>query len=98
MHHARAADKRPDESHHEIDGMVRGQNAQIANPWPEWIPSGQRAALFQIILVRQHTSLWTSACSRRINDARDIFALPHHKIGRAFASKVFPAKSSRSTR
>ncbi len=95
MDHARPAHKRTDESHHEINRMIRRQNAQIPHSRPEWIPRRQRPALLQIILMRQHASLGTPARARRIHDARHIFALPHHKIRRAFAFEIFPAKSSR---
>ena len=94
MHDAGSADERPDEAHHEIDGVIGGENAQIPHSWPEGIPRGQRAALFQIILVREDATLGTAAGSRGIDDAGDVVFLAHDEIGSAFALEIFPAKGA----
>ena len=98
MHDTRAANKRPDKADHEIDGMVGGQNAQIANARPEGIQRDQRLALFQIILMSEHASLGTSAGARRIDDAGHILTLARNKYGIALAAKIFPAERSRKFR
>ena len=90
MHHARSAHKRSDESHHEIDRVIRGQNTQVPHSRPEWIPRRQRPALLQIIFVREHAAFRASARSRRIHDAGHIVPLAHDEIRRAFALEVLP--------
>src|SRR5580700_3949863 len=95
MHDARSTHEWTNESHHEINCVIRRQNAQIPHAWPEWIPRGQCPALFQIILVREHASLGTATRARRINDAGHVLTLPHHEIRRSFTLEIFPAKSSR---
>ena len=73
MNHGRAARERSDKSNHEIDGMIRRQNAEITHAGPERVERRQRHALLQVIIVRQNASFGTAACARRIHDARRIF-------------------------
>src|ERR1700677_4748631 len=94
VHDTGSAHKRANKPHHEINRMIRRKNAEIPYSRPKGIPRGQRPALLQIILVRQHASLGPSARARGVDDASDIVALSHDKIRRALALKIFPAKSS----
>src|SRR5207245_7058757 len=61
MHYAGSADERSDKADHKIDGVICGQNAQIADSRPEGIPSSQRLALLQVIFMRQYAALWTAS-------------------------------------
>ena len=95
MHHASSAYERSDEAHHEINGVIRGKNAQIAHARPKGIPGRERAALLQIIFVGEDAALGPPARSRGIDDAGDVVLLPHDEVGSAFALEVFPAKRAR---
>ena len=91
MHHRRAANERAEEAHHEIDRVVRRQDAQVPDARPKGIERGQRDALFEIIFVRDHAALRTAAGPRGIHDARDVPTLARNKLGFARAAEFFPA-------
>ena len=98
MHHARAADERPDKADHEIDGVIRGQNTQVAHARPEGIQRDQRLALLQIIFMGEHASLGTPAGPGRIDDAGHVLRCARHKYRLTFAAKFLPAKRAREVR
>ncbi len=98
MDHAGPAHERPDKSHHEINRVIRGQNAQIAHPRPKGIPRRQRSALLQIAVMCQHTSLRTPARPRRINDARRVLTLACHQLRLTLPLEFFPAISAAQVR
>src|SRR5258708_39244045 len=91
MHDRCAASKRPEKSDHEIDGMIRRQNTEVAHARPEWINRGERDALLQIIFVRHHAPLWAAARSGRVHNAGRVlaFARDEHRFARS--TKFFPA-------
>ena len=91
MDDARSAGERADKADHEIDGVIRGKNAEISNAGPEWIERGECDALFEIIFVRHHTALWTAACTGRVDDAGDVFSFARDEHGFGGVSKFFPA-------
>src|ERR1051326_2049973 len=94
MDNARAAHERADEADHEIDSMVRRQNTEIANAGPKGIPGRQSLALFEVVLVRQHTAFRTAAGSGGIDDAGGILTLAGNKHRIAAAAEVLPAKGT----
>ncbi len=95
VHHARTADKRPDKPDHEIDGVIGGQNTQVAHTRPEGEERDQGFALLQIIFMCEHASLGTPAGSRGVDDAGHILTLARNEHRIALAAKIFPAKGGR---
>src|SRR6266849_8877687 len=95
MNYARTANKRPDKADHEVDGVVRRQNAEITHARPKGIQRSQRLALLQIIFVGEHAPLGTAAGPGRIDDAGHVLALARDEHGVTLASKIFPAMSTR---
>src|SRR5882724_11675051 len=91
MDDARSARERAEETDHEIDGVIRGKNAEVANAWPERIERGECDALFEIIFVRHHATLRTAACTGRVDDASDVFSFARDEHGFGGVSKLFPA-------
>ena len=91
MDDASSAGERAEKTDHEIDGVIRGKNAEIADARPKRIERGERDALFEIILVRHHAALWTAACTGGVDDAGYVFsfARDEHRFGGV--SKFFPA-------
>src|ERR1700681_384267 len=51
VYHTGPAHERADEPNHEINRVVRRQNAEVADPRPEWVPGRERLALLKIVLV-----------------------------------------------
>ena len=84
VHHRGAADKRADKSDHEIDGVIRRKNAQVAHSGPEGIQRGQRLALLKIIFMREHAAFRPSASARGIDDAGCVISLARneHRVRR----------------
>src|SRR5438132_2721820 len=72
MDDRRAANERPEKSHHEIDRMIRQQNAEVAISGRKGIQRGERDALLEIVVVRHHTALRPAAGAGRVDDRRDI--------------------------
>src|ERR1700747_3169448 len=95
MYHAGSAHERTDEADHEIDGGIRGQDAQIAHSGPKWVPRGERPTLLQIVFVRQDGPCGAATGTRGVDDAGDIVFLAHHEIRRALPLEVLPAKCTR---
>src|SRR5580704_19739047 len=90
MHNGGAASKRSDEADHEIDGVVRGQDAQIAYAWPERKQRSESHALLKIILVRQHAAFRMPPGTGGINNARGVLPAALHESWFAPALKFFP--------
>src|SRR5437764_3223593 len=61
MHDTGSADKWPNETHHEINGMIRRQDTEVFHSRPKWIPSRQRSALLQIVFMREDAALGAAA-------------------------------------
>src|SRR5947207_14111150 len=98
MNYTRAADKWSDKADHEINRVIRGQNAEVANPRPERIPRGQSLALLQIIFVCQDATLRLAARPRGIHDASGVFTSARDEVGISLATKFFPAISTTELR
>ena len=84
MNDARSANKWPDKSDHEINGVIGGQDAQVADSWRKWIPGNQRFALLQIIFVSKNASLGVPTRPGGVNNACRILALSRHKNSARF--------------
>src|SRR5271157_586798 len=61
MHYGRPANERPEETNHEVDGVIRRQDAEVAHAWRKRIKGGESDALLEIILVRHHAAFGTAA-------------------------------------
>src|SRR6266852_9614553 len=94
MNHGSATSERSDKTHHEINGMVGGKNAEITHPGPERVERGERHALLKIILAGHHTALGTAAGARGINDAGGVFAAARNESRLAGAAEFLPAARS----
>src|SRR5580693_8849428 len=94
MHDRGAARERPEESDHEVDRVIRGQDAEVAHTWPKRIKRGERDALFEVIFVRHHAAFGTAARAGRIDDAGYFFARAWNECWFAAAAKFFPALSA----
>jgi hypothetical protein len=92
VNHTSPADEGADKPHHKIDRMIGGQNAEIPNPRPKWIPGGQCNALLQIVFMSEHAPLGPPARARGVNDASNILALAPNKFRIALPPKLLPAK------
>src|SRR5205823_10007558 len=90
MHHTCAAYKWPNESDHEINGVVCGKNAQVTHSRPERIPRRQRFALLEIIFVGQHAAFWPAPRAGGIHDASGILSFTGDQTRIAFAAEFFP--------
>ncbi len=99
MHHRRPANERPKKSHHEIDGVICWQDAQVAHSWSEWVQRSQRHTLLQIIFMRHHAAFRPPAGSRRIHNRRGIAARarPKFRLARPGAG-YFPAHPAKQIR
>src|SRR5215472_224118 len=90
MYDGRATGKRPEKSHHKVDGVVRGQNTEIANSRPKRIERSQRDALLQVIFVGHHAALGAAAGSGRIHDAGGFLTLARNQSWLSLATKFLP--------
>ena len=79
VHHHRAAEIRTEKSNHEVDGVVRRKNAEIANARRKGMQREKRLQLLQVIPVREDASLGTPSRSRRVHDARGIPTFAGHE-------------------
>ena len=95
MDHGRPARERADEADHEIDRVIRGQDAQVAHAGPERKNRRERQALLEIILVRQNAALRPPAGPRGIDDAGRILAPARNENGLACIAEFLPALRSR---
>ena len=75
MHDGGAAGEGANETDHEINRVIRGENAEIAHAGPKGIERRERNALLEIIFVRQDAAFRASAGAGRIDDAGRVFAL-----------------------
>src|SRR5579863_272648 len=92
MNDTRPAHKRTNEPDHEINRMIRWQDAQVADSGPEREPSGQRTALLDIVLMRQNAALRPAARPGGIDDAGHILAPPGDEVRSTLAFEVLPAE------
>src|SRR2546422_3361567 len=90
MYNCRAAGERPEKSHHEINRVVRRQDAEVAYARPKRIKRSQRDTLLQIILVRHHGAFRAAAGSGGIHDASCVLAFARNETRFASATKIFP--------
>ena len=61
MHYRRAANERAEEANHEIDSVIRRQDAEVAHARRKRIKRGERDALLEIIFVRHHAAFGAAA-------------------------------------
>src|ERR1700741_5215789 len=90
MDDACAASERTEEADHEIDGMVRRENAEVTHTGPEGIERRERNALLKIVFVRHHATLRAPAGSGGIDDAGDVFSFARHENRFGLAAEFFP--------
>src|SRR6266498_559354 len=94
MNHTGAAYKWSDKANHKINRVIRGQNTEVANSRPEWIPGGESLALLQIILMSEDTTLRLAARARGIHNASGIFTIAWDEGWITLTTKFFPTISS----
>src|SRR5260370_968343 len=83
--------ERSEKTHHEIDGVIRRQYAEVAHARPEGIERSERDALLQIVFVRYHAAFGASASPRGVDNAGGIHRLDGSvriKRPRAAAAKL----------
>src|SRR5215472_5022073 len=90
MHDSRATGKRSEKSHHEIDGVVCWQDAEVTHPRPKRIERSQSDALLQIIFMRHQAALGAAARSGGIYDAGGVTAFAWDKCRFALAAEFLP--------
>src|SRR5260370_12462013 len=83
--------ERSEKTHHEIDGVIRRQNAEVAHARPEGIEGSERDARLQIVLVRYHAAFGASASPRGVDNAGRIPPAARNENRFPCASKLFPA-------
>ena len=83
--------KGSDEAHHEVDGMVRWQDAEILHCRPERVPRHQRLTLFKVIVMRQHATLGATGGARRIHNTSDVVTLSGNESRFGGVSALLPA-------
>ncbi len=81
MNYGAAAGEGHDEAAHEINRMIRGNDAQVVRAGPEREDRRDGHALFEIILVRENATLRAARGPGRIDDACRIFACARDKHG-----------------
>src|SRR5580693_7843330 len=91
MHHRCPTNERSKETDHEIDGVIRRQNAQVTHARRKRINGCECDALLEVILVRHHAAFGAAAGARRIYDACHIFARALNEDWLAAASELLPA-------
>src|SRR6266704_139548 len=82
--------ERSEKTHHEIDGVIRRQYAEVAQARPEGIERSERDALLQIVFVRHHAAFGASASPRGVDNAGRIPPAARNENRFADASKLFP--------
>jgi hypothetical protein len=91
MNHGCPADERPEESHHEIDSMIGGKNAEVSHAGCEGIDRREGDALFQVVFVGHYTALRAATGTRGVNDCRRVFVCASNETRLATSAKIFPA-------
>ena len=61
MHYRRTANEGAEETNHEIDRVIRRQDAEVAHTRRKRIERSERDALLEIIFVRHHAAFGTAA-------------------------------------
>src|SRR5581483_2903566 len=92
MDDAGAADEGPEEAHHEVNGVIRGKNAQITHARPEGINRRERDALFEIVLVRHHAALRPAARAGGIDNWGESAAAARDEKRLGRRTELFPTK------
>ena len=95
MNNTGTANKRTDESHHKIDRVIGGKNAQVAHSRPERVPGGQGDALLQVVFVREHAPFWPPTGAGGIHNASGILLLTIDEFGITLAPEFFPSECAR---
>src|ERR1700692_1261453 len=96
MHYPGSANERPKKSHHKIDGVICGQDTQVAHSRSEGVERSERHALLQIIFMRHHAAFWPAAGSRRIHNRRGVAARAWPKLRFAgLGAWYFPAHATK---
>src|SRR5947207_179958 len=65
---------------HEIDGVIRWQNAEIADAGPEWIERSESDTLFEIIFVGHHAAFGAAAGAGGVDDGGEVFAFAGNEL------------------
>ena len=91
MHDRGAAGEGADEANHEIDCVIRRENAEVTDAGPERIERRERDALLEIIVVGEDAAFGASAGAGGIDDAGGVVALARHECWLACCAKIFPA-------
>src|SRR4029077_5022219 len=90
MNHLRSARERPDKSNHEVNRVIRRQNAEVSYAGPKWKERGESHALLEIIFVCQNAAFRPPSCPRGINNASRVFASSLNEARRASSAKILP--------
>src|SRR5258707_384842 len=91
MHYGGSTDEGAEKADHEVDGVIRGQNAEIAHARCEGIDGSERDALLEIVFVGHHAAFGAAAGAGGVDDGGDIAALTSDEGGFAGGAEVFPA-------
>jgi len=91
MHDRCSANERPEEAHHEVNGVIRRQDAEVTNARRKRIDRSERNALFEVILVRQQAAFGTAAGAGRIDDASHVLACARNEGWFAAPLELFPS-------
>jgi hypothetical protein len=99
MDHRGTTQVRSDESHHEVDGVIRGKDAEVAESGTERMQLGERAKLLQVVAVREQAAFGAAAGAGAVHDARDVVAGAGDDGRRVVgAGRVLPPHDRRAAR
>src|ERR1700722_4745470 len=91
MNDGGAAGDRADEADHEVDRVIRREDAEVAHAGPERIERREGDALLEIIFVSQDAALRASARAGGIDDASCVAAFARDECWFGCDAKIFPA-------
>src|SRR5256885_16231646 len=91
MNNGGAADERAEETDHEVDGMIGGENAEVTKTWSERVQRGEGDALLKIVFVGHHTAFGAAAGAGGVDDGGQVCALTRNEGWFATVAEFFPS-------
>src|SRR5580700_8143931 len=94
MHDGCSANEGPEEAHHEVNGVIRRQDAEVTNARRKRINGGERNALFEVVLVRHQAAFGTAASAGRIDDRRQVLSCARYEGWFSAPRELFPSRGA----
>src|SRR4051794_24931358 len=94
MYNRGPANEGAEKADHEIDGVIRRKNAQVAKAGLEGIQRSKRHALLEIIFVGHDAAFGAPTSSGGVDDRGGINARPRHEHRGRLGAKILPWQGS----